>query len=187
MNIIWSKIIKIAGIAILFFIFISGSAGAFPSPILLKINGNEQTGGFIASCWNSMCADAFSTNTPAEPLLTRSPFTVHLTLPLQEPPEKLGVIEAQVTDKNEIDPGKGAAYGHRAWNIEWTEWRSYNVSLESESDINLSLPPGLYVLTVDAHWKKGSAAYGFLVQVYESESDNADAPPTPALLKINGN
>jgi hypothetical protein len=178
----------VAGIAILCRFLLAGNVEAYyPPPILLKIDGNEQTGGFIASCWNSICADTFSINTPAEPLLTRSPFTAHLRLPLQEPPEKLGFIAAQVTDINELDQGERATYGGRAWNIEWNEWRSYNVSLERESDINLSLEPGLYVLTVDAHWKKGSAAYGFLVQVYEPESDNADESPLPALLKINGN
>ena len=42
----------------------------------------------------------------------------------------------------------------------------YNLTPERESDINLSLLPGLYVIEVYPRWKeKGSVSYGFLVNV----------------------
>jgi len=182
----WSNIVKVVALAILSLILLSGSSGAFPSPVLLKINANEQTGGFIASCWNSMCSDGMGITTSAEPLITRSPFIAHLTLPLQEPPEWLELSAGQVMDKNKYDTAEGT-YSYE-WNIEWNKAIRYNVSLERESDINITLSPGLYVLGVDAKWKgKGYVFYEFLVQVYEPESDSADASTSPALLKINGN
>lgn len=43
--------------------------------------------------------------------------------------------------------------------------------IERESDINLSLEPGLYVLSVFLEWKEqGDVLYGFLVQVYDPEA-----------------
>jgi hypothetical protein len=149
---------------------LAGNAGASPPPVLLKINGTEQAGGFISSCWKEendtpmLCADSFSINTAAEPLLTRSPFTAYLTLPLREPPEEFGVSLAQVTDKNKLSKGKGTANGSQAWNID--ELKRYNVSLGHESDINISLAPGLYVFNVFAKWKEnGDVSYVFLVHV----------------------
>ena len=92
----WSSIRIVAGIAILSLFLLAGSASADPPPSILEINGNEQTSGIGSYCWKvenetySICADTIGIITPAEPLLTLSPFTAHLTLPLQEPPEELG-------------------------------------------------------------------------------------------------
>jgi hypothetical protein len=154
---------------------LAGNAGASPPPVLLKINGTEQAGGFISSCWKEenetpmLCEDSFSINTAAEPLLTRSPFTAYLTVPLREPPEEFGVSVAQVTDKNELN--KGDTKSSRSWNIEGNEWSSYSVSLGHESDINISLAPGLYVFNVFAKWKEnGDVSYVFLVHVYDPEA-----------------
>jgi len=45
-------------------------------------------------------------------------------------------------------------------------------------DIELSLDPGLYVLSVNAWWKeKGSASYGFLVKVQVNGTDAASVTP----------
>ena len=104
----WSSIRIVAGIAILSLFLLAGSASADPPPAILEINGNEQTSGIGSYCWKvenetySICADTIGIITPAEPLLTRSPFTAHLTLPLQEPPEELGFSATRVTDDDEL-------------------------------------------------------------------------------------
>jgi hypothetical protein len=146
-NIKLSNIRIVTGIAILSLFLLSGNVGSYyPPPALLEIDGNEQSAGIGNSCWKvenetySVCADTFSIITPAEPLLTRSPFTAHLRIPLQEPLEEVAFSAAQVTDKTELNKVKGAAY--EAWNFEPKNWSSYNVPLERESDINLSLEPG---------------------------------------------
>ncbi len=167
-------------IAMLALFLLAGSAGAaYPPPAILKIDGNEQTSGIGSNCWkeenqtNYLCADTIGYITPTEPLLTESPFTAHLRFTLQEPPEEAGLSIIRVTDEDEL---KGATYGMRAWRLtpqhvqqlQANDNKSYRLPSERESQINLSLPTGLYVLNLDATWKdKGSGTYGFLVQVYE--------------------
>jgi len=170
----WSNIRIVAGMAMLSLILLASSASADPPPALLKINGNEQTSGIGNNCWKvenetfSLCTDYAGIITPTEPLLTRSPFMAHLRLPLQEPPEELGYMARKVTDENEL---KSEANGARVWVFEGSEGNWYKLPSERESDINLSLEPGLYVLNVGTKWKeKGSTTYGFLVQVYDPEA-----------------
>jgi hypothetical protein len=165
----------VAGIAILCLFLLSGNAGANPPPAILSIDGNEQTSGIGSSCWRvenetySVCGDSAGIITPAEPLLTRSPFTAHLRMPLLEPPEELGFSTTRVTDNDEL---KEAANGVRVWSLKYgNATNRYKRPLEREPDIYLSLKPGLYVLRVDANWKdNGSVSYGFLVKVYEPEA-----------------
>ena len=147
-----------------------GSASAGPPPALLEIDGNEQIAGIGDSCWKGEeCADTFSIITPAEPLLTRSPFTAHLHLPLQEPPEELGFSAIRVTDDDALR--NEAVNDFRAWRY-GLQGMNIQVPLERESDINLSLEPGLYVLNVFVKWEdKGDVFYGFLVQVYDPEAE----------------
>lgn len=93
-------------------------------------------------------------------LLTGSPFTAHLHFTLQEPPEEAGLSAIRVTDDDEL---KVAAYGTRAWRltpvhvqqqqVNGNHSKKYKLPSESESEINLSLEPGLYVLNMDATWK----------------------------------
>ena len=79
----------VAGMAMVSLILLSGSAVALtdPPPALLKIGGKEQSAGIGDRCWKienetfSICGDTFSIITPADPLLTGSPFKAHLTLP----------------------------------------------------------------------------------------------------------
>jgi len=163
----------VVGIAILCLFLLAGTSGASPPPAILEIGGNEQIAGIGNNCWKvekekpMLCSDTFSINTPADPLLTRSPFTAHLSLPIQEPPDELGFSSIRVTDDDAIIE---AANGFRAWR--WgLQGMEIQVPLERESDINLSLPPGLYVFNVFAKWEgKGDVSYGFLVQVYEPEA-----------------
>ncbi|MGB8215952.1 MAG: hypothetical protein WCE94_01515 [Candidatus Methanoperedens sp.] len=154
---------------------IAGNAGASPPPAILSIDGNEQTSGIGSSCWKvenetfSVCGDSAGIITPAEPLITRSPFTAHLRMPLPEPPEELGFSVTRVTDDDEL---KEASNGVRVWSLKYENATNrYKRPLEREPDIYLSLKPGLYVLRVDANWKdNGSVSYGFLVKVYEPEA-----------------
>ncbi len=165
----------VTGMAMLLFFLLAGSASADPPPAILSIDGNEQTSGIGTNCWKveneiySVCSDYAGIITPAEPLLTRSPFTAHLRMPLPEPPEELGFSVTRVTDDDELNE---AANGWRVWNLKYENTTNrYKRPLEREPDIYLSLKPGLYVLSVDANWKdNGSVSYGFLVKVYEPEA-----------------
>lgn len=174
----WMNIRMVTGIAILALFLLSGSAGASPPPAILKIDGNEQIAGIGDNCWKveneifSACTDGPGIITQREPLLTRSPFTALLRLPLQESPEELYFSTYRVTDDDEL---KEFANGVRVWSFDSKEWYWHNLPSKNESDIDISLPPGLYVLDVDAKWKeKGSISYGFLVQVYEPEAKITD-------------
>ncbi len=117
------------------------------------------------------CTDTIGFITPTELLITGSPFTAHLRFTLQEPPEEVGLSATGVTDDDEL---KNAGYGTRAWRLtpehikqlQENDSKKYRLPSEREPEINLSLPPGIYVLNVDVTWKdKGSVTYGFLVQV----------------------
>ncbi|VVB92507.1 Uncharacterised protein [uncultured archaeon] len=155
-------------IAIIVLSILAGGAVAIPDTeppsAVLKIGTNEQISGIGSYCWSesgkSICADMIGIITAKEPLLTSSPFTVHFSLPLQEPPQELQLNIVRVTNDDEI---KRAPNSSRAW---YAKWNYSKLPLERESDINLSLEPGLYVLNVFARWKeKGDVTYGFLIEV----------------------
>ncbi|MCZ7406234.1 MAG: hypothetical protein O8C67_15070 [Candidatus Methanoperedens sp.] len=175
-NIRWCNIRIVAGIAILLLFLLASSASAEPPPAILSIDGNEQTAVIGTNCWKvenetfPLCSDYAGIITPAEPLLTRSPFTAHLRMPLPEPPEELGFSVTRVTDDDEL---KSEANSVRVWSLKYENATNrYKRPLEREPDIYLSLKPGLYVLRVDANWKdNGSVSYGFLVKVYEPEAE----------------
>ena len=169
----WSNIRKVPGIAILSLILLSGSAVALtePPPALLEIGGKEQSAGIGDRCWKienetfSICGDTFSIITPADALLTGSPFKAHLTLPLQETPDELGFSVIRVTDAD-----AQAVNDFLAWSYD-LKGTEIQVPSGRESDIDLSLEPGLYVFKVFARWEgKGDVTYGFLVKVSEPET-----------------
>lgn len=98
-------------------------------------------------------------------MLTGSPFKAHLTLPLQETPDELGFSVIRVTDAD-----APAVNDFRAWSYD-LQGTEIQVPLGRESDIDISLEPGLYVFKVFARWEgKGDVSYGFLVQVIEPET-----------------
>jgi hypothetical protein len=166
----------ILGIIILTLIFIVIVVYLFPHkdiippPASLKINGIEQTSGIGSYCWfetwKGLCADYSGIPTPDEPLPAISPFTVHLSLPLKEPPQELEINVIPVTEDDKI---KSYQNGSFMWHPEGEKMQEGNYSRlapERESDINLSLEPGLYVLHVRPIWtEKGSVSYGFLLAV----------------------
>lgn len=147
-----------------------------PPPAILKLDGKEQVSGIGSYCWNgdlssngelnSLCADYVGPQTPDEPLPAISPFTAHLSLPIEEIPQELHFNVFRVTDDDEI---KLDANGSRSWHIKEENLKQgifSTLTPERESDINLSLEPGLYVLRVSPRWKeKGSVSYGFLLNV----------------------
>lgn len=148
-----------------------------PPPAILKIDGKEQISGIGSYCWeerwNALCVDMIGLPTPKEPLLASSPFTAHLTLPLQEPPYELRLYVVRVKDEDEIN---FSGQGWRWWKMK--EEKVLILPLVSGQDIELSTEPGLYVLNIDAWWnKKGSASYGFLVEVGANGTDMV--PETP--------
>jgi hypothetical protein len=161
-------------ITLLELFLLAGTSGASPPPAILEIDGKEQSAGIGDSCWKienetySICSDTFSINTPTKPLLTRSPFTAHLLLPLHEPPEELGFSAIRVTDDDAL---REAGNDFRAWRY-GLQGMEIQVPLERESVINLSLEPGLYVMNVFVKWEgKGDVFYGFLVNVYDPAAE----------------
>ncbi|MFZ2411929.1 MAG: hypothetical protein WAW23_10190 [Candidatus Methanoperedens sp.] len=148
-----------------------------PPPAILKIDGKEQISGIGSYCWGgtwkALCADMIGIPTAQEPLLASSHFTAHLRLPLQEPLYELRLNVVQVKDEDELNFG---APGWRWWKER--EEKLFTLPLEREQDIELSLEPGLYVLSVGAWWeKKGSASYGFLVEVQANGMGTLPATP----------
>ena len=148
-----------------------------PPPAILKIDGKEQISGISSYCWSgtwkALCADMIGIPTAQEPLIASQTFTAHLLLPLQEPPYELQFNIVQVTEKDKL------TFNGRGWR--W--WRTneggrFTLPLEREPDIELSLEPGLYVLSIYAWWKEeGSASYGFLVEVQANGTGVAPATP----------
>ncbi|CAG0993125.1 MAG: hypothetical protein MPEBLZ_02962 [Candidatus Methanoperedens nitroreducens] len=175
--------ILIMGIITVILIIISGylisQQEIEPPPAILEIDGKEQVSGIGSYCWtdtwNALCADMIGLPTAQEPLIASSPFTAHLRLPLQEPPYELQFSVVQVTEKDEL------AFNGRGWRW-WriNEGERFTLPLEHETDIELPLEPGLYVLYVASWWKEeGSASYGFLVEVQANGTGVAPATPVP--------
>jgi hypothetical protein len=165
----------ILGIAILIVIggYLISQKEIEPPPAILKIDGKEQISGIGSYCWmgtwKALCVDMIGIPTAQEPLLASSPFTAHLRLPLQEPPYELRLNVVRVKDEDELN---FSARGWRWWNIWSLQGKRFISPLERESDIGLSLEPGLYVLSIEAWWEeKGSASYGFLVEVQASRTN----------------
>jgi len=153
-----------------------------PPPAILKIDGKEQISGIGSYCWmgawKGLCVDMIGIPTAQEPLIASSPFTAHIRLPLQEPPYELRLNVVRVKDEDELN---FSARGWRWWKER--EEKLFILSLEREQDIELSLEPGLYVLSIGAWWKdKGSASYGFLVEV---QANGTGAVPTTPVSPVN--
>jgi hypothetical protein len=138
-----------------------------PPPAILKIGGKEQISGIGSYCWSgtwkALCADMIGIPTAQEPLIASPTFTAHLRLPLQEPPYELQLNVVRVKDEDELN---FSGRGWRWWDARNVEEKNFTLPFEPEKDIELSLEPGLYVLSIGAWWKEmGSASYGFLVEV----------------------
>ena len=141
-----------------------------PPPATLEIDGSTQTAGVGTYCWNGLtasgetvnaCADMIGIPTEHDPLISSSPVTARLNLPLAEAPSQLSLSAFQVSSAHELPD---SARGYRWWT--YTEGFTSELPLQTSQEINLELEPGLYVFYVFAVWEgKGDVSYGFLVQV----------------------
>lgn len=146
----------------------------FDSPPLasIEINGDLQTAGLGSYCWNYInvdgdgvgaCLDTIGLASPSEPIRSGSPMRAQLTIPVDEIPDHLQLSIFQAVDRNEVkledNPGL-----FRYWMP--VDATTQDLPLESIQELKLDLEPGLYVFEVFVSWKlKGSASYGFLVEV----------------------
>ncbi|NJD54399.1 MAG: hypothetical protein FIB07_16240 [Candidatus Methanoperedens sp.] len=154
-----------------------------PPPAILSIYGKNQISGIGSYCWKetlrALCVDMIGIPTAQEPLIASSPFTASLRLPLQEPPSELQLSIIQVTEQDELNL---SAHGWRWWSTWNLQGKRLTLPLEREQDIGLSLEPGLYVLNIEAWLDKGSASYGFLVEV---RANGTGAVPTTPVSPVN--
>ncbi|NJD51444.1 MAG: hypothetical protein FIB07_01090 [Candidatus Methanoperedens sp.] len=164
-----------------------------PPPAILSIGGKEQVSGIGSYCWKetlrALCVDMIGIPTAQEPLVAGSPFTAHISLPVQESPYDLYDLRLYITRAKGEDELNFSGRGWRWWKARGE--KNFTLPLEHEQDIKLSLEPGLYVLNIDAWWKDiGSASYGFLVEVKangtgvipateQQRSDNVSVLPAP--------
>jgi predicted small lipoprotein YifL len=143
-----------------------------PPPATIEINGAIQVAGVGSFCWNSktsngasvdMCADKIGLPTLHDPLISSSPVTAHLILPINDPPKQLGLSVFQATADNEVKMDAGTDK-FRYWMP--AEGVNRELALQTNQEITLELKPGLYVFYVFAVWEgKGDVSYGFLVEV----------------------
>jgi hypothetical protein len=141
-----------------------------PPPASLEIDGVTQTAGVGTYCWSGQtasgetvnaCADMIGIPTDPDPLISSSPVTARLSLPLAESPSQLSLSAFQVSSAHELPD---TARGYRWWT--YAEGFTSQLPLETSQEINLELEPGLYVFYVFAVWEgKGDVSYGFLVEV----------------------
>jgi hypothetical protein len=139
-----------------------------PPLAILTVAGTQQIAGQGSHCWKypdgrPFCKDMFATPTAIEPLITESPFAAHLLVPTQQPLTNLLLEVKPVTDENLFD---STNKDWKWWRPDSEDWQRFLLALEREMVVDLSLEPGLYVLSLSA-WVQdmGSASYGFLVEV----------------------
>jgi hypothetical protein len=140
----------------------------------LEIDGRVQLGNLGSYCWNRSCADGGAIGTSPVPLITHSPLTAHLILPIQESPDGVRLDAMLVSPPGSLQSHPTYDYlgeDHASWayNVPGREQIDIGeLSLKSEQDINLSLKPGYYVWTILAIWHEfGDVKYGFLIEVQE--------------------
>ena len=139
-----------------------------PPLVTLDIAGNEQIAGLGSYCWRyengaPFCADWFDIPTAQEALSAESPLIASLRLPVERPVTESQLNVYPVTVDDQVDR---EARGLRWWRPKSGAREQFTLALESETIVELSLEPGLYVLSLFARWQGyGSASYGFLVEV----------------------
>ena len=145
------------------------SAGrAEPGLATLVIAGNEQIAGLGSYCWRyedgrPLCTSSIGIPTAQDALPAGSPFTARLRLPVERPVTESQLTVYRVTVDDQLD---SVARGLRWWRPKGETREPLTLTLEGETTVELSLEPGLYVLSLFARWQgHGDAAYGFLVEV----------------------
>jgi hypothetical protein len=140
-----------------------------PPSAVLQIDGRTQVAGVGSYCWSepsgssetvTVCADMIGIPTAEKPLPASSSFRARLDLPLDRPPETLGLDVISVTDEDLVETRD---------NLHW--WRPkpgehHDLPRQVPYEFSLDLEPGRYVLSVFARWPdRGDVNYGFLVEV----------------------
>ncbi len=134
----------------------------------LAIAGTEQIAGLGSYCWRyedgrPLCADTIGIPTAQDVLPAGSPFTARLRLPVERPVTESQLNVYPVTVDDQLD---SEARGLRWWRPKGKARGPFTLTLEGETIVELSLEPGLYVLSLFVRWQGwGDAAYGFLVEV----------------------
>ncbi|HSJ57137.1 MAG TPA: hypothetical protein VLC95_08145 [Anaerolineae bacterium] len=162
--------------------------GERPPAALLLVDGARQESGIGTYCWTTpgafgqgvgVCADAIGIITPVEALPVPESFTARFQLPIEAPAGiVLNVIP--VTGEDEIVT---SPLEERDWRA-WTPGAGEQVAppLQVETEVEMTLDPGLYVLSMFARWEEfGDVNYGWLVQVGDGEP--ADEEPTQEALE----
>ena len=135
----------------------------------LQIGEASQLAGRGSFCWKGTCAD-FGIYTNSEPLVTQSPFTAHLHLPVVEPPHSLRLQTMMVSPPGrlayEIITDSEASWSSEKPGRELVD--QGELPLKRDQEIEFSLEPGYHVLVISAAWRDyGDVQYGFLIEVQQ--------------------
>ena len=139
-----------------------------PPPATLTIDGAQQLSGIGTSCWSTVdlgaiCADYFGVPTPADPLPASSSITATLQLAVQTPPTSLSLAVFAVSPEMDLLPDN---LDSASWPFPGEYDLRRELRLESRTQFELALDPGLYVFSIFAVWEHlGDVNYGFLVEV----------------------
>jgi len=138
-----------------------------PPPATLTIDGAQQLSGIGTYCWSTgevaLCADYFAVPTPADPLPASSSITATLQLAVQTPPTSLSLAVFAVSPEMDRLPDNPDS---ASWPFPGEYDLSRELRLESRTQFELALDPGLYVFSIFAAWEHlGDVNYGFLVEV----------------------
>ncbi len=139
-----------------------------PPPATLTIDGAQQLSGIGTSCWvtgglDRICADYFGVPTPADPLPASSSIKATLQLAVQTPPTSLSLAVFAVSPETDLLPDNPDS---ASWPFPGEYDLSRELRLESRTQFELALDPGLYVFSIYAVWEHlGDVNYGFPVEV----------------------
>ena len=139
-----------------------------PPPATLTINGAQQLSGIGTYCWSTsevgaLCADYFGVPTPADPLPASSSITATLQLAVQTAPTSLSLAVFAVSPEMDLLPDNPDS---ASWPFPGEYDLRRELRLESRTQFELALDPGLYVFSIFAAWEHlGDVNYGFLVEV----------------------
>ncbi len=139
-----------------------------PPPATLTVEGAEQTSGVGTYCWTTegmggICADYIGVPTPAEPLRVTSPMLAVLELQVEDRPDSLSLAVFAVSAGMDQLPDNPDL---SSWPFPQEFESRRDLELASSTPFELSLEPGLYVVSVFAAWDDlGDVNYGFLIDV----------------------
>lgn len=139
-----------------------------PPSARLVIEGEEQISGQGSYCWRDergapLCADRIGIPTAQEPLAAQSPFTARFNLFISQPVTESQLRVFPVTPDEQFD---SEALGWRWWRPKFDAREEFTLTPGDAISIELSLEPGLYVLSLFVRVQGvGDAGYGFLVEV----------------------